>query len=267
MEEISLRELQLLELEILKEFDKYCRKNNLSYMLAAGTLLGAVRHEGFIPWDDDIDILMPREDYEVFRDNFTHERYSVKSIKNTIGWPYSFSKCIDTKTELEESVHEVEPIGVFIDIFPLDGLPENTVLSKIHFLKLCVLKGILAYGLIANRPKKEKRLIKIIKGSISKACRLFNREKVINRIDSLASKYPYRNSKYVAHQVLGYGFKERIEKIKMDSYKEFRFESGYYYGPIGYDDYLTNLFGEYMVLPPIEKRISHEFYSVKYKTN
>ena len=265
MEEISLRELQLLELEILIEFDKYCRKNNLSYMLAAGTLLGAVRHEGFIPWDDDIDILMPREDYEMFRANFTHQRYSVKSIKNTIGWPYSFSKCIDTKTELEEHAHEVEPIGVFIDIFPLDGLPENGFSQRVHFLRLDVLKRILAYGLIANRPEYENRLIKFFKSSISKACRLFNRDKIINKIDSLASKYPYRNSKYVAHQVLGYGLKERIEKTKMDSYKEFKFESGYYYGPIGYDDYLTHLFGDYMVLPPIEKRISHEFYAVKYK--
>lgn len=264
MSEIGLRELQLLELEILKEFDKYCRDNRLSYILAAGTLLGAIRHKGFIPWDDDVDVLMPREDYEKFRSTFKHQRYIVRSIKNDTNWPYAYTKCLDLKTELDEHIHGANPIGVFIDVFPLDGLPDNKFKSKFHFLKLDILKRILAYGLISKRPKDENIIIRCVKTIVSRLCRLFNRQSIIRKIDKLASKYPYEQSNFVAHQVLGYGYKERIEKEKMDKYKEFEFEKGFYYGPIGYDDYLTNLFGEYMKLPPISKRTSH-IHTVRYK--
>ena len=257
MSEIELRDLQLLELEILKEFDEFCKNNGLTYILAAGTLLGAVRHKGFIPWDDDVDVLMPREDYEKFRSTFKHQRYIVKSIKNDKDWPYSYTKCLDTKTELDEHLHGAKPIGVFIDIFPLDGLPDNKLASNFHFLKLDILKRILAYGLISKRSKGENVLIRYMKITVSRFCRFFNRKKLIRKIDQLASKYPYEHSRFVAHQVLGYGFRERIAKQKMHQHMEFEFESGFYFGPVGYHDYLRNLFGDYMELPPVEARVSH----------
>ena len=120
----NLSEIKKIELDILRAFRSFCEKNSLRYFLAYGTLLGAVRHGGFIPWDDDIDVAMPRTDYERFLKEFRDERYEVYDLSKK-GYFYPFAKLCDTTTVLIEEMSVKNSIGVYIDIFPMDGIADN----------------------------------------------------------------------------------------------------------------------------------------------
>lgn len=129
MHPIELDELKSIELDILLAFHDYCEQKGLSYMLYYGTLLGAVRHQGFIPWDDDIDVVMPRDDYEAFFRSFpcdsSFETIKLISYRDRSSI-YPFIKLVDTRTEVvEDFVDPRYKTGVWIDIFPMDGLPED----------------------------------------------------------------------------------------------------------------------------------------------
>ena len=136
-EEITIREMQQIESDILRSFSMYCEENGLRYYAAYGTLLGAIRHKGFIPWDDDVDVMMPRKDYEqlIGGNNNIEGRYSIISRKNKADFPYAFAKCIDNYTEMEEMTYRFGKIGVYIDIFPLDGMSNNAIKRTMHFWK------------------------------------------------------------------------------------------------------------------------------------
>ena len=128
MREISSDEIKQIELDILKDVAKFCDAHGLRYFLSDGTLLGAVRHKGFIPWDDDIDIMMPYKDYQQFVKGYFHEYYYVNSIEKDLSYPLLFAKVFDKRTCCnmvgDDSPH------VWIDIFPLMGLPANKLLKK-----------------------------------------------------------------------------------------------------------------------------------------
>ena len=122
----ELEELHQIELDMLKEIDRICRRENIQYYLAGGTLLGAVRHKGFIPWDDDIDIAMARDEYERFLKVMKKERHpylKIFAMEFDKEYQYTFAKVVDTRTRLIEEIGKDLPdMGVFIDIFPIDGL-------------------------------------------------------------------------------------------------------------------------------------------------
>lgn len=122
MKEMTLQELHEVQLAMLDAVDNYCRLNHLRYSLGGGTLLGAVRHHGYIPWDDDIDIMMPRPDYEKFMRYFKHEYYKLYDYRTDDTCGFSFAKLIDTRTIVQEYTITY---SVFIDIFPIDGLPHQ----------------------------------------------------------------------------------------------------------------------------------------------
>lgn len=126
---IEVEELKRIQTDILNFVDGFCKKNGLRYWLAYGTLLGAVRHKGYIPWDDDIDILMFREDYEKFVTTFKDERYKVFATEVNAKYPYPFAKVGDTATYFEEEIKDAIDTGVNIDVFPLDYIPEDRVKS------------------------------------------------------------------------------------------------------------------------------------------
>lgn len=144
--EIKVEELKQIQLDILKFVDKFCKENNLKYFLAYGTLLGAVRHKGYIPWDDDIDIIMFREDYEKFVTTFKDVNYKVFATEVNSKYPYPFAKVGDTRTYYMEEIKDVIDTGVNIDVFPLDYLPENRIkdiCNKRNFLqKVWLLKRL-----------------------------------------------------------------------------------------------------------------------------
>ena len=128
MKEIEIEELKRIQIGILKHLDAFCKENNLTYFMCGGTLLGAVRHKGFIPWDDDIDIMMKREDYDKLialypkNDNSNFKLFSYELDKS---FPYPFAKMDDCRTIFEEEINDSYKIGVNIDIFPIDYITED----------------------------------------------------------------------------------------------------------------------------------------------
>ena len=145
MERELLRKVQLTQLEIAKEIRRVCEENDIPYFLTCGTLLGAVRHQGFIPWDDDVDVWMPRADYEKLEqivNSETDTPYRVMNFHNTNGFTLAYGKLVHTGTSLVEHVAGAVDTGLFVDIFPFDGLPEkDTPEYDRHWKKLLFLES------------------------------------------------------------------------------------------------------------------------------
>ena len=263
----SLRKLQLIELDILKEVVKICKKNNLKYFLNGGTFLGAVRHKGFIPWDDDIDITMPRPDYEKFmeiapkqlKNNLVFKNFKLGNEKTIY-----FSRVENSKIQIRDTsaiVHRVR--NAWIDIFPLDGMPNNVIIRQIHKFVLLYRKLLLQYSLFSiivnqdlpNRPFHEKVLIKI--GQIFNFEKILDSNKCLYKLDKAMRRYDYNKSKYIVNFMSAYRFREMFEKTVFDDCIEYQFETEKLNAPRDYDKMLTKMYGEYMKLPPEEHRNKH----------
>lgn len=270
MKNIELKEIQQLELEIMKDVHKFCKENNIRYYLAGGTLLGAIRHKGFIPWDDDIDIIMPRPDYERFIKEYKSKKpyYILTSTHNNSQHLYTFSKIFDNRTikiekEIEYSDGNIG--GVEIDIFPMDGLPKDIKQSNKYFNNQ---KNIFKYySLSVSKFTKSKNIFKTIpKYLVVRVCKFIGKEKFIKFINKKAEKYNFNDSEYVGCSVVPYyGNRERVLKSNYINKIEVQFESELFYAPEGYDEYLSNLYGDYMKLPPKEKRVTHHDCEVYWK--
>ena len=139
MKEIYLEELRVIQLELLQQIADFCEKNNIKYFLAYGTLIGAIRHKGYIPWDDDIDIVMPRDDYDRFLELY-NEAYpfsKVVDMYNTKHYGFAFAKVHDVRTIIYETQYAQDSFGVFVDVFPIDGIKgESQIMNVIKLRKL-----------------------------------------------------------------------------------------------------------------------------------
>ena len=136
--ELNKEEIKNIQLDILNSIHQFCSERGIRYSLAFGTLLGAVRHQGYIPWDDDLDIMMPRPDYDRFVAEYqgTHQHYVVQTYKNNESYFLSLAKVYDNRTE---QIIFPTKTGVFVDIFPIEGLPETEVEAKQYIDKYCKL--------------------------------------------------------------------------------------------------------------------------------
>lgn len=258
-----LRKLQLEELEILKQVVEICNKNNIRYYMLGGTLLGAVRHKGFIPWDDDIDIGMPRNDYEKFiklfskyeRENFKLEklkyRYFIKIVNKNI--------IVKSNTGINSEI-----IGAWIDIFPLDGMASNLFKKRIHMFRILFWRAMFQFANFSRavnmkqnkRPIHEKILINI--GKIFKFEHILKNFDVEKRLDKCLKKYNYENSEFVGNFMGAYKFKEMFPKKIYNEIAEYNFEEIKLVGPKDYDFVLKQLYRDYMKLPPVEERNKHQ---------
>lgn len=269
MKKLDLNEIKMVELDILREVTAFCDKNNIIYYLTGGTLLGAIRHKGFIPWDDDIDIMMPRPDYIKFIKEYNKwdkKNYNITSVYNDKNTLIPYAKVCDTKTrKIERNIDYSDKFirGIDVDIFPLDGLPNSYNNAKNFIILQQILNKI--YVLLLTKYERHKnKLINIFKFSIYiflkalKTLNVINVYKITKIINSNSAKYDFYSSKFVAVSVfphygqneiaLSYNFKKRI-KVK--------FETDYFYVPLGYDEYLKGVYGNYMKLPPKSKRKTH----------
>lgn len=255
---LNLREIQLEELKILLEVKKIIEENKLRYSLTGGTLLGAVRHKGFIPWDDDIDICMPRNDYEklieIFDKNNKSNHLELQCYeKNNSFQP--FAKVVNKKIELiDSSICDQERRYLWIDIMPVDGMPDDDKkLRKLFKInrRLAKLLYISHYSILKD--KYSSLLKKICKMIIKPYALLYNGNSIIKN----SKMYDYEKSEYVGCSVWGYGPQEKNLKEYMDEFVDINFEGHIFKSFKGYDQYLKNLYGDYMTLPPIEKRATH----------
>lgn len=264
---ISQDELKAIELDILKNVDQYCKDNKLTYYLAYGTLLGAIRHNGFIPWDDDIDIKMPRKDYERFIESFSLKGFSVYSHRHTKNYLYPFAKVSNDKTVLIEKSHRkpFEGLGVYIDVFPVDNLPDNRVLRYI-----CTgISRIFRYIYISKTINVDKTQ-KISRYVTSKLIRLvtslISTHSILLMWDKLLMKYQ-NNKQFLGCMVWGYGKREvmRSEEVLPPSHAYF--EGCQFSAPYNADYYLKTLYNDYMKLPPTEKQVTHHDFVAEYKVH
>ena len=264
---LNTREIQLEEKKILDEVINFLNENNLKYFLCGGTLLGAIRHKGFIPWDDDIDIAMPRPDYQKLQELINNNSnilggelffHSIES-KN-LNMP--FTKVYNHNIEINDWRYNDEyEKYLWIDIFPIDGFPENDNECKIWFKKRNFIKKMLGYRKMSNEfILSKKNVIKKINILLIKyLSKLIPENYYAKKIISLTKKYTYETSKYVGCFVWGYGPQERMTKEDCEEYIDVEFEGSKYKGLKTYDKYLTNIYKDYMQLPPEEKRVTHSF--------
>ncbi|MBQ8445584.1 MAG: LicD family protein, partial [Opitutales bacterium] len=159
MREITHEELKQIQLGILDKVHEFCEKNGITYFLSSGTLIGAVRHKGYIPWDDDLDLYMPRADYDKFIKLFSAnspENTKLLSLETDKKYQYPFAKVIDDRTEMvETAVGESFKIGVYIDVFPVDSVPDNFVASWIVYWFLTIVKKFSLYCVFAQSKKSQ----------------------------------------------------------------------------------------------------------------
>ncbi len=260
MKKLDIKSIRECEMNILLKFDAFCLEKNLTYYLAGGSLLGAIRHKGFIPWDDDIDVCMPRKDYLEFINTFDgwDDNLQVRSnLKNNFGAP--FSKIVDLRTKIDTkyTVNDIDT-NLWIDVFPVDGLPENIVeVEKIYtdcsfYRRMLLLTG-------AKLGEGKTLFNKYAKYLLKPIANLYGKQRCIDNIERIAARYPYEKCNYVGIVTWGlYGAGERMLKSEFERAVEVEFE-GYKFPAFScWDSYLRGLYGEYMKLPPIEKRKTHD---------
>lgn len=274
MKEISVEESKKIELNILKDVASYCEKNNIRYYLAYGTLIGAIRHKGFIPWDDDIDIVMPRPDYEKFISEFSkkNEYCNLKLVtpydENSI---YTFSKVIDVNTvKIESGVRYTEEyLGIDIDVFPMDGQPDEEKQYKKYYQKK--MRLYFTYSLLRTQNNVYSGYKKVLHSFfcflINKVLKL-DKTKILKKIEKINKPYKYDSSIYVGATSSDVNsIKNRHKKNLFDEYIYADFEDCQFRIPKGYDEVLSDMFGDYMQLPPENERVTHHGNKVYIKEN
>ena len=269
MQQLSIEEIRKIQIGMLEYFNKYCEEHSLKYSLCGGSLLGAIRHGGYIPWDDDIDVMMPREDYMKLKDlGRINERYIFKSpYEPDTNYPYSSIKMCDLTTELiEENTTKRIKSNVYIDIFPIDGLPNSRKKCERYFKRM-KRRDLLFYSL---RIAKYNRMYgsclhKLLWTYIDYISHIIDATKIIEKTAIIAQRYKFDTSEYIGNVTCsGYGIKERMKKEIFDIGTT-EFEGKRFKAIKGYDVYLKNLYGNYMELPPKEKRTRVHNYTVYYK--
>ena len=254
----DIEKIKKIELDILIFVKDFCESNNIRYYLCGGTLLGAVRHKGFIPWDDDIDIYMPRPDYDRFLDIFNSEAnewYKVLSPKNQ-GYYYNFAKVVDTRTKLiEREVNPINEMGVYIDIFPLEGMPEEKDKQMNRFKRLNKLRERVfdyEYGF----PRLRKNIpMYIYRVCTYFVCKFRSLDKCQSDYTLEAMKYSYNNARYVFVTGGRYKTKDIFPFEYIGDGIDILFENTLFKAPKEYEKILRQLYGEYLQLPPEKDQV------------
>lgn len=262
MKELNIKEIKEIQIVILDEVVKFCEQENLRYFLGYGTLLGAIRHRGYIPWDDDIDLIMPRPDYEKLISSFNsfHSKYKIYSPSIDYDYYLPFAKVSYENTVFQEMTDVAfNKIGVNIDIFPIDGLSfdESNRIKSVKKQKRW--RSILNLKFISI--SKNRCLLKNIILLIGKVVfRNIDYRKIVKKMNEFASIYSFDNSQLVGCLVWNYGEREIMDRTIFSDYTNVEFEGKEYLAPVDYHKYLENLYGDYMTLPPIDKRNTHHEY-------
>lgn len=254
----SIDEMRAIELDVMKKIHEFCINNDIQYFLSHGTLIGAVRHNGFIPWDDDVDIYMPRPDFVKFSQLFP-QKEKILNLKlmthEDIGRPVI--KVTDNRTLVIETEYiDSPPVGVWVDIWPLDGISSNAIKQKLDLLRVCFYKRVLYFKKIAE-----------IEGVINKITKLFVKavpSSLANRrITKIMTLYSYEKSRDLICYCDPY--KTKLKRQWFNSMELHKFENYNFCIPKGYDDILHAIYGDYMKLPPLDKQNPHHVFNAYWK--
>ena len=255
----DINELRRIELEILDHVARFCDERGIKWFLIGGTLIGAVRHKGFVPWDDDIDIGMLRPDYERFVREYPYEgRYGLQTSKRN-SYYQAFSKIYDSETAVKERGCVCGSNGVWIDIFPFDGIPDRTFCPsrtrKWHLIQ--------EFIRTVNLPLRERewRLRRRIAAALLLPFRfLVSKRRIGHWLTRMTTGHSVSDSPYIGILVWGYGLREIIPRRAFDGIDFVEFEGRKLPAMSGWDLYLSTVYGDYLTPPPPEKRKStHDF--------
>lgn len=266
MKEIGIDELRVIQLDMLKDIHTFCVKHEIRYSLAFGTLLGAVRHNGYIPWDDDIDIMMPREDYNWFVLSYGNQIYRIADLSVNPDYVDPFAKVEDTRTVVEEYEEGgALTFGVYIDVFPVDNVPDD-LSERMAFYRKKRFWNVL-YELKRIKVKKGRSFVKNLALMAGHSFLFFiSRRQLAHKMSELASKYQGQKTTFMGIVTPADSrIEEAVPSNCFEEYIELPFESINVMSIKNYDCYLSAAFGDYMQLPPEEKRVSHHVFKAYWR--
>ena len=259
MKELTLPEIKEIELEILKTFHNFCKENNIRYFISHGTLLGTIRYKGFIPWDDDVDVLVPREDYDrlltIFKDS---EQYRLLHFEKDERFLFPYAKLCDMTTlKIENGQEDELKLGLDMDIFPLD--PWDSDMKKARKEVERQRRALFRLGLCKSKKAGSVNLLKrMVKSVMMVFCKMVGSKHYVRKLMKEARKHPYEGAKYLGGKAWNvYGDRDILPAEVFDHPIEVEFEGETFWAPVGYDAFLSSLYGNYMPEPPPEKRKTH----------
>ena len=252
MRELKLEEIQGILLDIMTDIDSFCRENNIRYIISSGTLLGAVRHKGFIPWDDDADMFMPREDFDrfvkIYKGRKYHLLYNTRNEKEFFA--ASYAKISDPGTANAAEKKSKCRYGVNVDIFPLDSVPEDPKLRHSYMHQVMRLHNRLYFRQKRFLGSNYIRTIPVFLHSV---------DWWWNKVDSLVHKGKYNDSPLIAHIVGTCNYRTVFPKTWLDNLKDIEFAGRSFRTVADTDSYLTMVYGDYMTPPALKDRNGHRY--------
>lgn len=256
---VTDQQARSVNLEMLRYFDRVCRENGVKYSLTGGTLLGAVRHGGVIPWDDDVDVFLTRPEFEKLSAVFPEGgRFEFITYQKDPNFNYVFGRLIDNWTLIEYSPNTAGAgKGLFLDVCIVDGLPDDAKERNRHmrYMRLLVRFRRAVIQNPNRKSYKSKGPVFVMAKKLLRKCtdiHFWNK-----RINKAMQKYPFDGGKYVGNFTSQYGNKELLHASVFSKYYDVKFEDMTCMICAGYHEYLTNIYKDYMQLPPVNKRKSH----------
>ena len=255
MKQLNIQETKQIQLDILQFIHDCCEKNGIRYSICGGTLIGAIRHKGFIPWDDDIDIFLLREEYDKLIKAFKDDggRYVLHCLENDPKYNYPYAKVEDSKTYVSEKVTAYR-LGVNIDVFPVDNCCD-TEEESIAYIKGAKKHQALYKGKLVIPGKRNSFMTRLSIYGVKLVTCFSSLRRLAEKLTAY-SKGGKENSKYVATMVSGYGVRELQLRSNFSEFVSVPFEDRRFQAIKEYDGYLRKVYGDYMKFPPEEKRHS-----------
>ena len=263
----NIKVLQTEELKVMKIIKEICEKENIRYFMIGGTLLGAIRHSGFIPWDDDVDLAMPRKDYERFLEvsnKYLPSNIFVQNFRTDDKYRYYITRVLNKNILVEEKRFigvDTPQAYASVDIFPIDGSPNIKFFRNIHYFRVMIRRFLmsLCYRDTIDKERKRSKMENLLLNILIKIPfeRIISPNKIKESLDKLLKKYSMDNSLYSGTIMGAYRIREMVPTVMFGNPKLYKFEDDTFYGPELVDDYLKHMYGNYMKLPPKEQQKTH----------